>query len=165
MERITDTHVYFWGSEFSNWYACDFTFSAFNETYRFANSEHAFMWCKAMHFNDFETAEEILNTPSPRHNKELGRGVKNFNAEEWMINGYIYMVAVNKAKYLQNDMCKDILISTGDKIIVEASPFDKIWGIGLHWDNDDVLDESKWQGLNLLGKALMEVRSNLIENK
>lgn len=158
MERITDTHVFFWGSIFSNWNDCKFEFTAFNETHSFSNSEQAFMWCKAMHFNDFDTAKEILETPNPRENKGLGRKVKNFNVENWMINGYIYMVAVNQAKFSQIDSYKETLVSTGDKTIVEASPYDKIWGIGLHWEDDRVLDESNWDGMNLLGKALMEVR-------
>jgi len=170
MERITDTHVFFWGGEFSNWYECPFKYKGLT----FFNTEQAFMWEKALFFNDSETAELILKTPNPKENKSLGRRVKNFNDEQWMINSFILMVAVNLAKYSQKnennkyfrcERARKLLLSTGDKTIVEASPYDKIWGIGLHWENDDCLDETKWQGMNLLGKALMEVRKQLKEKK
>ena len=71
------------------------------------------------------------------------------------------MIAVNMAKFSQNSRLKAILLSTEDKIIVEASPYDTIWGIGLYWEDDRVLDINKWRGQNLLGKALMEVREKL----
>ena len=67
-------------------------------------------------------------------------------------------------KFSQNDTIKKLLINTKNKILVEASPFDKIWGIGLKWDNDLVLNENNWKGLNLLGKTLMKVRLSLSQN-
>ncbi len=157
MERITDKYVFFWGSEFSNWHPCKFKYKDKN----FSNTEQAFMWEKAMYFHDNEIADQIINTSNPRICKELGRKVRNFNAETWMIMSYSIMVSVNMAKYSQNPELKKILLSTGDKTIVEASPYDKIWGIGLYWNTDECLNESNWQGMNLLGKALMEVRSKL----
>ena len=157
MERITDDYVFFWGSEFSNWYPCEFEYMG----HKFHNSEQAFMWGKANHFNDGVIAEEILNTPNPRLNKALGRRVRNYNEEEWASHRYEVMVAVNFAKYTQNEELSIILLSTRKKTIVEASPEDTIWGIGLHWRDDDCLFQSKWLGQNLLGKALMEVRAVL----
>jgi len=160
MERITNTHVFFWGLEFSNWYGCLFTYKGKN----FYNSEQAFMWEKALYFNDNTIAEEILHTSSPKVAKELGREIRNFNREKWSEVSYDIMIDVNIAKYTSDPYLEDILLSTGDKTIVEASPTDSIWGIGLHWSDDKVLDESKWQGQNLLGKALMEVRTKLQNN-
>lgn len=157
MERITDTHIYFWGSELSNWYDCQFTYKG----HIFYNSEQAFMWEKAKFFNDEETAEKILNEPNPRKNKQLGREVKNFNGDVWLKEGYRVMVDVNLSKWSSNKYLKDLLLSTENKIIVEASPLDVIWGIGLHWEDDLVLDSSNWKGLNLLGESLMEVRKKL----
>ena len=157
MERITDKYVFFWGAEFSDWYECEFIYCR----YLFKNTEQAFMWEKARFFGDHEIAKLILKSPDPKINKDLGRRVKNFNAEKWMEYCYVYMLAVNYAKYNQNEGLKNTLLSTGNKTIVEASPYDKIWGIGLHWNNDDCLDETKWQGMNLLGKVLMEVREEL----
>jgi len=157
MERITDKYVFFWGSEFSNWYDCKFRY----RDIIFFNSEQAFMWVKATYFGDMEIAEKILKTPSPDQCKRLGRKVKNFNAEKWLKEGYYVMVAVNLAKFGQNPKLKEILLSTGDKIIVESSPYDQIWGIGLYHNDDRILDEKNWRGQNLLGKALMEVREIL----
>ena len=153
--RTTDTHIFFWGGELSNWYPCIFMV----EDKRFNNSEQAFMWLKAKFFKDEEIATAILAETNPRYAKALGRKVKGFQAEPWMVNGYLFMIEANHAKFTQNEDLKEILLSTGDKTLVEASPYDKIWGIGLHWENDDVLDETKWQGMNLLGRALMEVRN------
>lgn len=160
MERITDTHVFFWGSEFSNWFEC----RPNNIKYKgltFFNSEQAFMWEKAIFFGDMESAEKILKDPDPARCKAIGRRIENFNAEEWAKVSYEIMVAVNYAKYSQNPRLKRTLLSTENKTIVEASPYDKIWGIGLHWEDDACLDEKNWDGQNLLGKALMEVREKL----
>jgi ribA/ribD-fused uncharacterized protein len=155
IERITDTHVFFWGSEFSNWHDSGLIY----DSLAFCNSEQAFMWKKAVFFGDHETAKKIAHCESPSIAKKLGRQVKNFDAQKWSEVSYQIMVDVNYAKYQQKPKLKELLLSTGDKIIVEASPYDTIWGIGLHWKDDDCLDETKWKGLNLLGKALMEVRN------
>jgi hypothetical protein len=157
MERITDKYVFFWGSELSNWHNCIFQYKG--EV--FHNTEQAFMWEKAKFFGDAEIAKEIIKTPNPKENKALGRKIRGFDSERWMIAAFPIMVAVNFAKYHQNPKLLEILQSTGDKIIVEASPYDKIWGIGIHWEDDDCLDETKWKGMNLLGKALVEVRKQL----
>lgn len=160
MERITDKYVFFWGSELSNWYDCKFRY----KNLTFFNSEQAFMWEKAVFFGDMDIAEKIMKTPSPSQCKKLGRIVKDFNADVWLSAGYEVMIAVNLAKFSQRLILKDLLLSTGNKIIVEAIPYDQIWGIGLYHDDDRVLDESKWRGMNLLGKALMEVRETLKNN-
>lgn len=159
--RITDTHVFFWGSVFSNWYICEFEYKG----HKFYNTEQAFMWEKAIYFNDKEIAELILATPNPKENKKLGRNVRGFDDQKWAMVSYIIMTAVNLEKYLQYPNLKKILLSTDNKMLVEASPYDKIWGIGLSKDDDDCLDETKWLGLNLLGKALMMVRKTIIENE
>jgi len=158
MDRITDTHVYFWGSIFSNW--ADVRFEYKDQI--FYNSEQAFMWEKAILFKDFETADEIFDCDSPKEAKALGRKVKRFDSSKWDKAGFDFMVDINYEKFNQNPSLKEILLSTGNKTIVEASPFDKIWGVGLHWDDDRILDEKNWQGKNLLGKALMKVRDRLI---
>jgi ribA/ribD-fused uncharacterized protein len=156
-ERITKSHIYFWSGIYSNWFECKFKYKGIT----FFNTEQAFMWEKAIYFGDMETAELIIKTPNPKENKALGRKVKNFNPEQWMIISFQVMVDVNYAKFTQNLRLKTSLLHTKAKTLVEASPVDKIWGIGLIWSNDDVLDERKWQGMNLLGKALMEVRKKI----
>jgi len=159
--RETDTHVFFWGGVFSNWHPCIFIYCE----ERFNNSEQAFMWEKANFFGDEEIGTQILKESNPKYAKALGRKVNGFNVEQWMINGFTFMVAVNYAKFMQNQDLKEKLLDTGDKILVEASPHDKIWGIGMSENNPNCLDESKWQGMNLLGKALMEVRKQINEEE
>jgi ribA/ribD-fused uncharacterized protein len=119
------------------------------------------MWEKAVFFGDMVTAALILKTPSPSQCKKLGRIVLNFKADVWLREGYAIMIDINMAKFSQNSKLKAILLSTEDKILVEASPYDTIWGIGLYHEDDKVLDEKNWKGQNLLGKALMEVREKL----
>jgi len=155
--KETDTHIYFLGSEFSNWYMCNFTY----KDYTFHNSEQAFMWEKANTFKDKESAELILKTPKPNENKQLGRKVKNFDSFVWANVSYDIMRDVNFEKFSQNADLKEFILSTGDKIIVEASPTDLIWGVGLDCDDPKILDEKNWKGKNLLGKVLMEVRAML----
>jgi len=157
MDRVTDTHVYFWGSPFSNWYDVSFEY----KSHKFYNSEQAFMWEKALYFNDHETAKEILSERDPAICKKLGRKVKGFQANAWMNHSYNFMKAINLAKFGQNPELKDLILSTEGAVLVEASPWDKIWGVGLHYNDDAILDEENWTGMNLLGKALMEVRDIL----
>lgn len=126
-EREIDTHVYFWGTEFSNWYECRYPHIRYKGI-TFFNTEQAFIWEKAVFFGDMQMAEKIVKTPDPKLCKELGRKVRGFDTERWMIASYPIMVAVNYAKYSQNIHLRKILLDTGDKILVEASPYDKIWG-------------------------------------
>jgi len=154
-ERETDTHIYFWNGIFSNFHSVEFEY----KDHIFQNTEQAFMWEKAMYFNDMVMANKILNTPIPGKAKALGRKVKNFDDKKWTLISYQIMCNVNRAKYGQHSDLQKVLLSTGSKIIVEASPYDKIWGVGLHWSDDKLLNESNWDGLNLLGKCLMEVRN------
>lgn len=155
--RTTDTHVYFWNGIYSNWYKCPVC-DPDPSGRIFANTEQAFMWFKARHFGDEEMAEKIEKTTNPREVKKLGRQVKGFVAEEWDKVCFDYMVKVNQWKFSEYEMLRKELVDTGDKIIVEASPLDTIWGVGLAEDDDAILDEKNWKGKNLLGKALMEVR-------
>jgi ribA/ribD-fused uncharacterized protein len=121
------------------------------------------MWKKAMFFGDIETAYKIAHCKGPAEAKRLGRKVKNFDQQIWNQESFQIMVDVNTAKYQQKPRLKELLLSTGNKTIVEASPFDSIWGIGLHWEDDRVLNKEEWKGLNLLGGALMEVRDKFSE--
>jgi hypothetical protein len=157
MNRVTDTHVYFWGSELSNWHECKFRHKGLT----FFNSEQAFMFEKALYFQDTDMAKKICETSNPSVAKKLGRQVKGFDTLKWSKVCYDIMVVVNMAKYSQSLILRNALMETEDRILVEASPYDTIWGVGLGAENDDILDENKWKGQNLLGKALMEVRENL----
>lgn len=154
----TNTHLFFWGSIFSNFYLAPFTYKGIS----FKSSEQAFMYAKAKHFKDELNAAKILTVSSPKEAKALGRTVTPFNAREWSDVSYAYMVEILLEKFSQNPSLKRTLVSKKDKIFVEASPFDKIYGIGLHWKDPLCLDEKNWKGQNLLGKALNEVCNKLL---
>jgi len=112
------------------------------------------MYWKAICFNDKSIAVQILSATEPRRVKALGRQVKGFRDDRWDEVKYKVVVEGNWYKFTQNPTFKQRLLETGNKIIVEASPYDKIWGIGVAATED----KSKWRGQNLLGKAIMEVR-------
>ena len=116
---------------------------------------------KAKLFNDSETLNLIMDEIDQKTIKDLGRMVKNFNSNIWDENKYNIVLKGNFAKFSQNNNLKEFLLSTNDSIIVEASPYDKVWGIGMKQDDKNILDVSKWKGENLLGFALMEVRDML----
>jgi len=162
--------IYFWGhtptpqkitnSCFSQWY--DVYFEVDGVQYH--TTEQYMMASKARLFGDEETLREIMNAYSPAEYKKLGRKVKGFDASLWDEKKLDIVVEGNKAKFGQNPDLKEFLLSTGDAILVEASPYDKIWGIGL--DREAALNGSveDWRGENLLGCALMEVRDGLNDN-
>jgi ribA/ribD-fused uncharacterized protein len=155
--KVTDKYVFFYGSEFSNWYPSYFEW----KEQSFNCAEQALMWYKAMTFQNFCVAEDILSTTSPKKQKQLGRSVTGYNENTWSKIRFDIMVKILKAKFSQNDLLRNVLLSTENRVIVEASPTDRIWGIGLGEDDLGIEDESNWKGQNLLGKALMEVREYL----
>lgn len=155
--RITDTHVYFWGGPFSQWYMSDF--KSLGREYCCA--EQYMMEKKALIFNDLETRQKIMDSKDPKEIKALGRQIKNFDPKIWDKIKLTIVINGNYAKFSCNKELWKLINETGDKILVEASPYDKIWGVGLAEEDDRILDESNWQGENLLGKALMTARTSL----
>jgi len=123
--------------------------------------EHFMMAEKARLFKDENTLKKILSTPSPALAKKLGRKVNGFNEEVWIKCRWDVIVRGNLAKFSQHEDLKQFLLKTEDKILVEASPYDKIYGIGMFESHPDAKNPEKWQGLNLLGFSLMEVRKIL----
>ena len=127
----------------------------------FLCNEQYIMFSKALLFGDIETAQLIMASSNPVEIKKLGRLVKNFNEKMW--HNEINRIAdnCNVVKFTSYPKLKAMLLATGDKIIAEASPYDKIWGIGV--DTEVGKDRSKWQGTNILGESLMRVRKVLKE--
>lgn len=152
----------------SNFYYSPFTVSYMNEdgvkSYEFKTAEHAVHFFKAMLFNDIETANKIMMTDYPKVAKSLGREVKNFNDFTWNNNKEVIYFDVIKAKFTdeRNKDIKQKLIDTGDSILVECSPYDRIWGIGYNKESSEFIckEFDKW-GQNLLGKILMRVRDRI----
>lgn len=147
----------FYTGPFSQWHRSPFVVGgvAFNCTEQFM------MYNKALLFGDNETAAQILMAATPRQQKSLGRRVQGFNDRTWNLFKEGVVFTANLAKFSQDEGLRADLLATGDKIIVEASPTDRIWGIGLAEDDPRALDVSQWQGSNLLGLALMRVRTLL----
>lgn len=156
--KITDKYVFFWHGIFSNWHLCKII-DPITGT-EFTSTEQAFMWYKADFFRDYGTRKLIEQAETPKEAKALGRNVIGFNEEAWAIMRYPYMAYVNLLKYEQNEDCRKALIDTGNRVLVEASPYDIVWGIGLAEDDPDVTDMEKWRGANLLGFCLTTVRIN-----
>lgn len=116
------------------------------------------MWRKARLFGDDLQAQAVLNSRSAAHAKALGREVRGFDEDTWVHHRWDIVVATSVAKFGADDALSDFLRSTSRRVLAEASPVDKIWGIGLAVDSPDVEDVTAWPGLNLLGFALMEAR-------
>ena len=160
----SDKYVFFWrsNSPFSNWHASPFraTIQRNNglDQFTFNSAEQWMMYQKAKLFNDVVMAEKILAETDPRKIKALGHDVMGFIQHDWDDNKERLVYQGLKLKFQQNKDCMKALMATGDKILVEASPYDSIWGIGLGAEDPRVLDENTWQGQNLLGKALTRLR-------
>jgi ribA/ribD-fused uncharacterized protein len=118
---------------------------------------------KAGYFGDDETYNKILSTNTPEEAKKLGRQVKGFVDEEWAIVRENIMYEIVYEKFAQNKNLRDFLLSEEfkNKIFVEGSPFDGVWGVKIDYRDDIIDDESNWNGTNLLGKVLEKVRLNL----
>lgn len=141
----------------SQWYPAPFTV----EGHEFATAEHFMMWRKAILFDDPEVGARIVAAGSPKDAKALGRQVRGFEQDTWVAHRYDIVVAAGTHKFGQHDALRRYLRSTGDRVLVEASPRDRVWGVGLGKDNPDAHDPRRWRGLNLLGFALGDVRNVL----
>ena len=161
-------YVFFWGhtqknpeiidkSCFSQWYPSPFVI----EGVTYATAEHYMMAEKAHLFKDERTRQKILAAEHPHAAKKLGRQIQPFHESVWKQQRFASVVQGNLAKFTQYPALKDFLLQTGERILVEASPMDTIWGIGLAQDNSQANDPTKWRGDNLLGFALMVVRDQL----
>ncbi|KOY86136.1 hypothetical protein AD998_08235 [bacterium 336/3] len=166
----TLNYLFFWGHTvptdggigktcMSQWYPIGFS----ENGVQYATAEHYMMAQKAILFKDEAILPEILSAKTPNDAKKLGRKVKNFDEATWLKHRYEFVKQGNILKFSQTEVLKGFLLGTGYKIIVEASPYDKIWGIGLSQDAPDAQHFSTWKGLNLLGFALMEVRDELLK--
>ena len=143
----------------SNWYPAGFEFMGAG----FATSEHWMMWQKARTMRDWDTAERILEAPTPRGAKELGAEVSPYDGALWdNVREELVYYGVRE-KFLQNPELRNLLLSTGSVLLAEASPYDRVWGIGLMADDPLFGDIAAWKGSNLLGRVCMRVRSDLRE--
>ncbi|KAK3612626.1 hypothetical protein CHS0354_042136 [Potamilus streckersoni] len=151
---------FFWSENnpFSQWYRTKFIV----EEHQFSTAEQYMMYQKAKLFSDDEMAKKILTEVIPKKQKKLGRQVKNFKPELWKDNCIRIVKAGNRNKFFQNEDLKNHLFSTYPKILVEASPYDKIWGIGRDANDSKAQTKETWLGHNLLGYALTDVRNKMM---
>lgn len=157
--RITDKYTFFWRSKLGQWNMLPFNVDGV----KYNCAEQYMMAQKAKLFNDIESYELIMKEKSPRNHQALGRKIKNFDEEVWKNHREEIVYTANIAKFSQNPELLEMLLRTPDTTFVEASPYDKIWGVGLGEDDPLIDDEKNWKGLNLLGKTLTRVRDDLVE--
>ena len=143
---------------FSQWFDCHFTVDGVE----YHTAEQYMMAQKARLMGDTETYRKILAAQDPKEYKHLGREVTHFDPKLWDMAKYAVVLKGNLAKFSQNPEFFAFLDSTGDSVIVEASPYDSVWGVKLR---PALEDPNQWQGQNLLVFALMETRDILRERQ
>ena len=170
--HYNEEYIFFSKSIFSQWYGgfnnqqgSFVTYVPGFSSVKVNCAEQAMMIHKAALFYDAPIFEEIMKTSSPKEQKDLGRKVRGFNQKVWDENCFNIVTRVNIEKFFQNKTFRDILMDTGDRVLVEAAPWDKVWGIGMGVDDLDILDKSKWKGKNFLGFALTETKKFFKEIK
>ena len=141
----------------SQWFHAPFTVDGD----RFPTAEHFMMAGKARLFGDEAARLSALAAPSPAATKAVGRSVRNFDEGRWNAERFDIVVRANVAKFTQNPAMGEFLLGTGERVLVEASPRDRIWGIGMGAANPDAEQPRKWRGQNLLGFALMAARAQI----
>ena len=163
-------YLFFWGhtkksdkkigkSSLSQWFDAGFVF----DSIEYKTAEHWAMAQKALLFNDKVSFEKIIVSQTPKEAKKLGRKVKNFGPDVWNDHKYQIAIVGNLHKFTQNIELLNYLKGTQDKYLLEASPVDKVWGIGVSEDSAEAHNPYAWTGQNLLGFALMEVRDKISE--
>ncbi|MGW0811267.1 NADAR family protein [Nonomuraea sp. NPDC002799] len=163
-------YLYFWGHQptrdgsagpgcLSQWWPVEFS----EDGHVFASAEHYMMAHKAWLFGDEESAARILAAGRPGEAKTLGRTVRGFDEERWNAQRFAIVARGNTAKFGQHAELADFLLGTAKRVLVEASPHDRVWGIGLTAADERAASPATWQGLNLLGFALMAARDALQE--
>ncbi|MFD7701017.1 NADAR family protein [Streptomyces caelestis] len=186
MERITGTvdsretlieaaragtrveYLHFWGhrplpdgrigaSCLSQWWPSPFTVDGVE----YATAEHWMMAAKARLFGDPEGERRVLAAGHPSQAKKAGRLVRGFDEETWRRERFGIVVEGSVHKFAAHDGLRAFLLGTGERVLVEASPVDRVWGIGLAADDEGATDPERWRGPNLLGFALMEARRRL----
>ncbi|XP_022087852.1 uncharacterized protein LOC110977748 [Acanthaster planci] len=155
------TFFYTKSSPFSQHHFSEFTV----DDVHYVNAEQYMMHQKAVLFGDDEIAQEILQEINPQSMKKLGRKVKGFDDEVWKDNRLSIVKKGSYAKFSQNPDLKRELLLTQGTVLVEASPRDTVWGIGLGANNPKAKSKRTWRGRNLLGYTLTQVRDQLIREK
>lgn len=160
MATTKEQFTFFWHGPFSQWHGCTFTVDgvAYN------CAEQYMMAQKATLFGDGDVHAKIMASMSPREQKALGRKVCHFDEHQWRCSARDIVYKGNWAKFTQNDDLKELLLASRGTTLVEASPFDTIWGIGLGAENPRAQDRKTWRGKNWLGEVLTRVREDILKD-
>ncbi len=161
-------YLHFWGhrprpdgrigaSCLSQWWPSPFVVDGVG----YATAEHWMMAAKARLFGDAEAERRALAAASPAQAKKEGRLVRGFDEETWQRERFGIVVEGSVHKFASDAGLRAFLLGTGTRVLVEASPMDRVWGIGLAADDEAAMDPQRWRGPNLLGFALMEARERL----
>ncbi|MFF7358028.1 MULTISPECIES: NADAR family protein [Streptomyces] len=161
-------YLHFWGhrprpdgrigaSCLSQWWPSPFV----ADGVEYATAEHWMMAGKARLFGDAEAERRVLAAEHPAQVKKEGRLVRGFDEAVWERERFRIVVEGSVHKFAADDDLRAFLLGTGDRVLVEASPLDRVWGIGLAADDEAASDPERWRGPNLLGFALMEARERL----
>lgn len=161
-------YLHFWGhrprpdgrvgaSCLSQWWPSPFVVDGVE----YATAEHWMMAGKARLFEDAEAERRVLAAGHPSQAKNAGRLVRGFDESIWERERFRIVVEGSVHKFSAHDDLREFLLNTGDRVLVEASPVDRVWGIGLAADDEAAADPERWRGPNLLGFALMEARERL----
>lgn len=142
---------------FSQWHFSDFAIDGIT----YPTAEHWMMAQKARIMGDTNTLEQILACGGPDEAKAFGRQVTNWDQTKWDAEKFDVVVQGNLAKFSQDPELREYLLGTGDKVLVEASPEDRVWGIGLRREDKAAHNPHTWRGQNLLGFAIMEARQRI----
>ncbi|MGG1518248.1 NADAR family protein [Paenibacillus oryzisoli] len=156
MEKFT--FFYRTESPFSQWHPALFEINGIS----FNCAEQYMMYQKAKLFKDEEIAAKVLSAQTPREQKELGRAVRNFHRDKWETHCKQFVYEGNYAKFTQNQQLLEKLLATQGTTLVEASPTDCIWGVGLLEDDPLILNRVTWRGTNWLGEVLTNLREDLL---
>lgn len=159
----TENHVFFLGGPFSQWAKTTINGSLprRNLPLRFNCAEQYMMAAKADFFGDMDCFWGIMEADHPREQKAIGRQVQAFDPAKWETVAYDVVVQANRLKFKQNKAIGMALLGTQTKTLVEGADYDRIWGVGVAWDDERIIDPANWRGQNLLGKALMQVRAEM----
>ncbi len=155
---MIEQFTFFWNGPFSQWHPSVFKMNMMT----FSCAEQWMMYHKAIMFEDHDIAAKIMATDNPKEQKALGRMVSNFEPDQWDEVARDIVFQGNIHKFTQNDQLEEVLLKTKGTTLVEASPYDKIWGIGLKESDPRALNRETWQGTNWLGEVLTEVRDFLL---
>lgn len=145
----------------SQWWMASFA----EEGRTFRSAEHYMMAHKAWLFGDTQAAEKILKSWHPNDAKRIGRTVRGFREDHWARHRTVIVTRGNLTKFRQHPRLAGYLMSTHPEILVEASPYDRIWGIGMDRTHPHAFLARAWRGMNLLGFSLMWVRQTLISER